>query len=179
MVDPNIDQIVVVDYDPSWPDAFLNERDLIAAVLGDWAIAIEHIGSTAVPGLCAKPIIDIMVGVQEIASFSKHLGDLERLGYIYVPGDSDDIRLFLRKGMPRTHHLHIVVNDGEEMGRHILFRNVLRADPNIRERYANLKREGAIKFRDDRKAYLDSKTDLIRSILRSANLAQDEKNLRI
>lgn len=163
----NGDEIIVVDYDPSWPAKFDEEKILLARSLEDWAVSIEHIGSTSVPGLCAKPVIDIMVGVRDLSGTMGRLKVLEELGYLHVPGDGDGERIFLRKGTPRTHHVHIVVYGGSEWDQHVRFREMLRNDPDLRERYASLKRESAKRYRGDRQAYVDSKNEIISSALRT------------
>ena len=117
----------------------------------------EHIGSTAVPGLCAKPIIDIMVGVPLIQSAEAYTPFLEPLGYRHVEQDEEADRVFFRKGMPRTHHLHIVTFGSVVWHSHLAFRELLREDADLRERYAQLKRQSAKDHRDDREAYVSSK----------------------
>jgi GrpB-like predicted nucleotidyltransferase (UPF0157 family) len=102
------DSIQVVDYDANWSIRFEQEKSQILNALGDAVLDIQHIGSTSVPGLAAKPIIDIVVGVEELPPSPTHIKALETLGYVYqgeagIPG-----RHFFRKGMPRTHHLHLV-----------------------------------------------------------------------
>ncbi|MFA5313320.1 MAG: GrpB family protein [Methanomassiliicoccales archaeon] len=161
MVDTDPDQIIVVDYDPGWQDAYEMERRLLAKAFGDRAKAIEHIGSTAVPCLCAKPVIDIMVCVLDVDEVRDRHQELSGLGYVYVPFDDDGDRLFFRKGMPRAHHLHVVLAGGKEWERHIQFRNLLRGDDGLRERYSQLKRESAARHRNDRNVYLESKRALI------------------
>ncbi|MBD1941889.1 GrpB family protein, partial [Coleofasciculus sp. FACHB-712] len=102
------DLIQVVDYDTNWPIQFEQEKLQILHALGNAVLDIHHIGSTSVPGLAAKPIIDILVGLEELPPSVDQITSVETLGYLYqgelgVPG-----RHFFRKGMPRTHHLHLV-----------------------------------------------------------------------
>jgi GrpB-like predicted nucleotidyltransferase (UPF0157 family) len=130
------DTVVLVPYDEAWPSLFVEERVRIERALGSWVEAIEHVGSTAVPGLTAKPILDIMVGVSSLRDAKRCIGPLEQLGYEYrgeagVPG-----RLFFRKGNPKTHHLHVTEIGSEFWERHPVFRDYLRAHPETARNYA-------------------------------------------
>jgi len=157
------DIIDLKDHDPSWAVEFQRERVRIASCLEDAAVSIDHIGSTAVPGLRAKPVIDIMVSVHELVLGSVE-GPLSSLGYVHVPIPEND-RLFFRKGMPRTHHLHVVVEGSEGYWKHIRFRDRLIAHPEDAEEYARLKEDLAMRYRTDRVAYSDGKDELIAEIL--------------
>lgn len=159
----DVDIIEVKDHDPSWPTNFQLERDRITACLGEVAITIDHIGSTSVPGLKAKPVIDIMVSVRKL-DLDPVTEPLSSLGYVHVPIDDGD-RLFFRKGSPRTHHLHVVLEGSEAYWRHIRFRDRLRAHPEEAKEYAQLKEALALRYRTDRDAYLDGKDLLIKEIL--------------
>jgi GrpB-like predicted nucleotidyltransferase (UPF0157 family) len=159
----SVDIIELKDHDPSWAMEFQRERDRIASCLGEAAVSIDHIGSTAVPGLRAKPVIDIMVSVRHL-DLGKVDGPLSSIGYVHVPID-DEGRLFFRKGMPRTHHLHVVVADSDEHWKHIRFRDRLIAHPEDAEEYARLKEDLAERYRTDRVAYSNGKDDLITKIL--------------
>ena len=160
--------VVVVDYDSSWPARYERERASIVAALGDvmeGVAGIEHVGSTAVPGLAAKPIIDIMVGVRELPVGERCIQPLESLGYEYrgdagIPG-----RYYFRKGNPRSHHLHMVQHGTEFWQRHLLFRDLLRERPAVAQEYAALKKELAVQYRTDRLAYTEAKTPFIDSAL--------------
>ena len=168
------DTVVLVPYDEAWPALFDQERALIERALGSWAQGIEHVGSTAVPGLAAKPILDIMVGVGSLRGAEQYLQPLEQLGYecrgeAGVPG-----RLFLRKGDPRSHHLHVTESESEFWERHLSFRNYLRAHPETAREYARLKHYLAERFRTDRTAYTEAKTAFISEVVRRAT--EDERN---
>ncbi len=160
--------VVVVDYDSSWPARYERERAGIVEALGDvmeGVAAIEHVGSTAVPGLAGKPIIDIMVGIRELAGGERCVQPLEALEYEYrgdagIPG-----RYYFRKGNPRSHHLHMVEHRSEFWQRHILFRDLLRERPAVAREYAALKKELAVRYRTDRLAYTEAKTPFIESAL--------------
>lgn len=154
------DVIIVVEHDRNWTLQFEEEVGNLGKAFGQEAVRLEHIGSTAVPGLCAKPVIDIMVSVRHLYPADHYAPILNDIGYRNVPHE-DVERLFWRKGMPRTHHLHIVPQGTWSFWKHILFRDYLRSHPEEMERYGKLKREGAIRFRDDRQAYLDNKEMMI------------------
>ena len=160
---PN-DTIQIVEYDPSWPALYGRERASIAATLGEVAAEIHHVGSTAVPGLSAKPIIDIMVAVTQLAPPEDYGRKLEPLGYEYRNSEEAG-RLFFRKGMPRTHHVHIVERGSWTLQRHLFFRDYLRAHPQTMQQYAQLKQELAIRFESDREAYTQAKTEFVESIV--------------
>ena len=160
--------VIVVEYDPSWPERYERERAAIVEALGDvmeGVAGIEHVGSTAVPGLAAKPIIDIMVGLRELPVGERCVQPLEALEYEYrgeagIPG-----RYYFRKGNPRSHHLHMVEHGSEFWRRHILFRDLLRKRPAVAREYAALKKELAVRYRTDRLAYTEAKTPFIDAAL--------------
>jgi GrpB-like predicted nucleotidyltransferase (UPF0157 family) len=161
--------IVVVLYDEAWPSLFLEEQTRIERALGPLVERIEHVGSTAVPGLTSKPIIDIMVGVRSLREADRCIEPLGRLSYEYrgevgVPG-----RLFFRKGDPRTHHLHIAEVGGEFWVGHLAFRAYLRTHPQTAREYARLKHELADSFRADWTAYAEGKSAFILEVLRRAS----------
>ena len=160
---PN-DTIHIVEYNPNWPALYEQERVLVAAALGEIATEVHHVGSTAVPGLSAKPIIDIMVAVTSLTLPEDYDSKLAPLGYEYH--DSEEAgRLFFRKGTPRTHHVHIVESGSWTLRRHLLFRDYLRAHPQTMQQYVRLKQELAIRFESDRKAYTEAKTEFVESIV--------------
>ena len=157
-------------YDPSWPAAFEHERVLIAPILGPNAIRIEHMGSTSIPGLPAKPIIDVIVLVDDLAAARSAIPALEATGYSFWADNPDKSKLFLVRGLPlaphRTHHLHIYDN-ADEVDRHLIFRDRLRARPDLRDAYLALKTDLASRFRTDREAYTNHKTDFIDGVVRA------------
>jgi len=126
---------VIVEYDPRWPALFEEERSRLLATTGTLLAVIEHVGSTAVPGLAANPIIDIMGGVRELSEVTRYVAALEGIGYEYVPQYEVSIpeRRYFRKPRtrqgPRTHHLHIVELTSDFWRRHLLFRDYLRTHP--------------------------------------------------
>ena len=163
MTEPNV-RIEIVDYDPRWPALYEEERSHVAAALGAMVESFEHIGSTSVPGLSAKPIIDLLVTVALLGPADQYIEPLGSLGYTYFPILGNVERCTFGKGSPHTHHLHIVQHGGEEHRRPLAFRDYLRAHPADARRYDELKRELAARFHGDRRAYLKGKTDFVRSI---------------
>jgi GrpB-like predicted nucleotidyltransferase (UPF0157 family) len=167
-------QIIIVDYDPQWPILYEEERTKILAVIGDKVVAIEHIGSTAIPDLGAKPIIDIMVGVRNLAKADECIEPLQGIGYEYVPEYEVSIpeRRFFRKSSPAHIHLHMVEWTSDFWERHILFRDFLRTHPETARQYHQLKTELAAKFGSDRDAYTAAKTSFIESVVTKARSKQ-------
>ncbi len=159
----------VVEYRTEWVADFEAERDRLAEVFSGSGAAIEHIGSTAVPGLAAKPIIDVLVGVERLEDAEVRIEPLRALGYEYVPEyerEIPDRRYFRRPSRrPRTHHLHCVEHGGRLWRRHLAFRDRLRASPEKAAEYGALKRSLASAHPDDRTAYLEGKDPFIRRIL--------------
>jgi GrpB-like predicted nucleotidyltransferase (UPF0157 family) len=157
------DAVKVVEYDAAWTGAYERERVLIAAALGELAAGIEHVGSTAVPGLAAKPIIDIMVGVRSLAEGERCIGPLEGLGYEYKGELGIPRRLYFRKTTAgrRSHQIHLVELGRDFWERHILFRDYLREHPEVAQDYAKLKVRLAEQFGTDREGYTEAKTEFI------------------
>jgi len=170
--------VVIVDYDPEWPARFAVERDIIQDAIGAQVAAIEHIGSTAVPGLSAKPVIDILVGVHSLADAAACIEPLAAAGYRYYPEQEAEIpdrRYFDVQTGTRDAHLHMVELGGAFWQRHIAFRDYLRAHPDTARQYDCLKRELAARFGSDREGYTEAKTAFIRSIERLAmDQAEDQ-----
>lgn len=164
--------VVIVDYDPKWPILYEEEKARIHGVIGHAVVAIEHIGSTAVPGLGAKPIIDIMVALRRLADAEECVEPLQSIGYEYVPEYNDIIpeRRYFHKGPAeaRTHHLHMVELTSDFWERHMLFRDFLRTHPEEAQQYYDLKKELAGKYRSDREAYTEAKTAFIESVVDKA-----------
>ena len=159
--------IYLVPYDDAWPGLFERERALLAPALGPWlAGPIEHIGSTAVPGLLAKPVIDIMAGVRDLPSSLEARAALAPLSYIYFPYRMDIMHWFCKPSpAQRTHHLHLVPVGSTLWLERLAFRNYLRSSPAAAAEYAALKLALAEQHQFDRQAYTDAKGDLVRSIL--------------
>jgi GrpB-like predicted nucleotidyltransferase (UPF0157 family) len=163
------DGIVVVPHDASWSTRFRIESRLLQVALSDLAPAIEHIGSTSVPGLAAKPVIDIMAGVASLDASRAALEAAARLGYCYFPYRPDQEHWFCKPSAAfRTHHLHLMPAGGPEWIGTIAFRDYLRAHPEIAAEYAELKTRLARQYRDDREAYTQAKGPFITRVTRAA-----------
>jgi GrpB-like predicted nucleotidyltransferase (UPF0157 family) len=163
------DPIIIEDYDPHWPEQFELLGWRIGTALGPLASAIEHVGSTAVPGLAAKPILDIDVllhSATDLPEAVRHLGTLgyEHRGDLGVPG-----REAFRRPDDIPHHLYVLTPESREYIRHITFRNHLRANPQDARAYERLKRALAQEYRDNRELYNQAKTQFVEAILRKAN----------
>ena len=164
----------IVDYDPAWPAAFEGERERIAAALGRLALRIEHHGSTSVPGLAAKPIIDIQISVASLQPLQPYLDRLTPLRYVHVPHADDAFCPFLHRpaAWPHTHHVHLVESGGEEERRTLAFRDYLRTHDAAAREYERLKREMAARTDAGdpaaREAYARAKSAFVERIIRLA-----------
>ena len=162
------------EYNKMWQKMFKEEKENLSKIFGDLAIEIEHIGSTAVEGLSAKPIIDIAVGV-------KSLGDFEKVKKYFleepysVKEDSVADEILVRRGIADniTHLIHVMEVDNERYKNTILFRNYLKNHKDVQIQYEELKKELAIKYADNRKKYTSSKNEFIQETLKKA---KDENN---
>jgi len=157
--------IVIADYDPAWPARYARERDRIAAALGTLPRAIEHVGSTSVPGLAAKPIVDILVTVpdpDDEAAFAPSLSDAGFELRVREPGH----RMF--RTPERDVHVHVWRDGDDEARRQRLFRDQLRRSPEHRDAYERLKRGLATREWQDMNEYADAKSGLITEILAAA-----------
>lgn len=161
-------RIVVAPYDPRWADLFALERAAIVQACGCHVSAVHHIGSTAVPGLAAKPIIDILAVLREREDGVLCIVPLTRLGYRFRGANGIDGRYYFTKGSPRSHHLHMYPSDHPEVGRHLRFRDYLRSDPDQATAYAHLKLCLAARFADDPQAYATAKDEFCARIDRLA-----------
>jgi GrpB-like predicted nucleotidyltransferase (UPF0157 family) len=161
-----------VEYDPSWATLFDQERAKLAEVLAGHFLLIEHIGSTAVPGLVAKPVIDIGLGIRRLDDAPDLFPAIESLGYIYEPGLEQSLpeRRFFWKGTPLIHtcHLHLAEVDSDVLTRPIRFRDYLRRHPEAAQEYGELKKKLAEKRVDDMEAYVADKTEFVERIMRLA-----------
>jgi GrpB-like predicted nucleotidyltransferase (UPF0157 family) len=159
--------IVIEPYDPRWPSMFEAEREALAPVLAPWlAGPIEHIGSTAVPGLPAKPVIDIMGPVRDLASSKPAIEALQALSYCYFDYQADRMHWFCKPSdLERTHHLHLVPYGSSLWRDRLGFRDRLRRDEPLRTAYRDLKLELARAFSDDREAYTEAKTAFVTAAL--------------
>jgi len=159
--------IEIVDYDPLWPSLFAEERERLRTLIGPWLHGpVEHIGSTAVVGLRAKPVIDIMAGVESLESSRGAIQVLSGLQYNYWPYKADVMHWFCKPSSEvRTHHLHLVTVGSALWSERLAFRDRLRSDESSRKEYAALKDELAVRFKHDREAYTEGKTDFVRRMV--------------
>ncbi len=161
--------VVVTEYDPDWPARFEAEAEGLARVFGPQAIGIMHIGSTSVPGLAAKPVIDIMPVVRDITAVDSLNAAMERLGYEAMGEYGIAGRRYFRKGATaRRYHVHVYEAGSAEALRHLAFRDFLRAHGDIARRYGALKAELAACFSGDIEAYMDGKDPFIKKTERDA-----------
>jgi GrpB-like predicted nucleotidyltransferase (UPF0157 family) len=162
------EEVTLQAYDAAWSDRFVAERDRLLALFPLVFVDIEHIGSTAVPGLMAKPIVDLLAGVETMAMARSLTEPLSEAGYTTSAefnATLTDRQWFMRwADGHRTHHLHIVVQGGPVWTRHLRFRDALRASPVFAARYAALKAELAVRHPTDREAYTSAKTAFVNSL---------------
>jgi GrpB-like predicted nucleotidyltransferase (UPF0157 family) len=162
--------VELVPYDPAWTVAFESERTLIWEVAGRWLLGpIEHVGSTAVPGLPAKPVVDIMAAVRNLDGSRPAIAALSALQYCYAPYRADVMHWFCKPHPSlRTHHLHLVPVDSAMWHEKLAFRDSLRANDDVAREYAALKHTLARVHRFDREAYTEAKGPFIRSVTAAA-----------
>ncbi len=160
--------LVVVDYDPAWPQVYRRWCQRVAAALGRTAIRIEHVGSTSVPGLAAKPIVDIQVSVADLGAEPGYVPRLQAIGLVLR--SRDELHRYLRPvaDQAREVHVHVCAAGGRWERDHLLFRDYLRADPAACLRYAEAKRANVRRWSDDGWAYTEAKTGVILDILEQA-----------
>ena len=172
-MDDPVRVVEVVAYDPNWPDRFETERQLLVNLLPT-ATSIEHIGSTSVPGLAAKPIIDILSVVPDVEEIAAGVAGLERLGYMFRPwvfADDED-HLFFPKDTAarRTHHLHVFGRTSPLPHENRIFRDYLATHPEAARRYAVAKRQAADLHPDSRARYGGAKEAIMRQLMADARL---------
>lgn len=158
--------VIIEEYDPRWPDLYEQFRARAAEALGPVAAAIEHVGSTSVPGLAAKPVIDMDVMLNPAHGLSVAIASLGRLGYVH----QGDLGIAGREAFQApagdfSHHLYVCLPGNREYGRHVTFRNWLRSHPEDADAYGRLKYELAARYRDDRNAYTIAKGNFVEEIL--------------
>jgi GrpB-like predicted nucleotidyltransferase (UPF0157 family) len=162
--------VEIVAYDPAWPARFAELGRELRAGLGEVALRIDHIGSTAVPGLAAKPIIDIQISVADLEPLAAYRQPLEHLGYVYRADNPERTKRYFREppGRRRTHvHVRRAGSFSEQWA--LLFRDYLRFHPELAAEYAGEKRRLALRFGDDRRGYTDAKGPFLWEIIRRAD----------
>jgi GrpB-like predicted nucleotidyltransferase (UPF0157 family) len=168
---PSLDErfdpaVRIVDYDPAWPAQAAAELRRLKDGLGAVAVRLEHVGSTAVPGLAAKPILDLQLSVAALEPRARYVEPLERLGYLFAPApESPDHHFFAKPPeRPRTFHLHAGAAGSEHELRHLAVRDFLRAHDDEAAAYAALKREVASRHPQDRLAYIAGKESYVSAL---------------
>jgi GrpB-like predicted nucleotidyltransferase (UPF0157 family) len=164
-------EIKIVDYNPDWPQSFETHARIIADALGGSTLQIEHVGSTSVPGLAAKPIIDILVVVLDSADESAYLPQLEAAGYVLRVREPDWHEHRMSRTSKQDMHVHVYSAGCPEIERVLTFRDRLRRNSDDRLRYERAKRELAAREWSDMNAYADAKTEVIESIIAASRAA--------
>jgi len=169
-----LEPIEVVEYDAAWPTAFAEWRDRLVTALGSAAVRIEHVGSTSVPGLPAKPVIDIQVSIADLDDEASYVPQIEALGVQLR--SRDRWHRFFRPfpERPRDVQIHVCAAGSGWERDHVLFRDYLREHPDARAAYAAAKRRAAVDWRDDRLAYTDAKTAVIQEIMAAAERSRPD-----
>jgi GrpB-like predicted nucleotidyltransferase (UPF0157 family) len=170
------ERVIIEEYDPNWKNKYILMRGKILEKIGEFVIDIQHIGSTSIPGLASKPIIDILIGVRSLDDADKCVPNVCELDFEYVKEHEKIIpdRRYFRKPRngfgKREYHLHMCVFDGEFWKKQILFRDYLITHPEALKEYEKLKKDLASKFRNNRHAYTDGKDEFIQEILNKAQM---------
>jgi GrpB-like predicted nucleotidyltransferase (UPF0157 family) len=161
-------EIVIVEYDPAWPERFEREATTIAGALGDRALRIEHIGSTSVPGLAAKPIIDILLVVEDSADERRYVPDLEAAGYVLRVREPDFHEHRMLRTPARDVHVHVFSSGSVEIERYLLLRDRLRSDDTDRRLYEDTKRALSARDWPTMNHYADAKSEVVEGIIARA-----------
>ncbi|NHJ84923.1 MAG: GrpB family protein [Asgard group archaeon] len=168
----DLNEIIIEEYNPEWVVIYAQEAKMIKEILKNRLIDIQHIGSTAIPEIAAKPVIDMMIGLKSLENAPECIELLVKNGYCYIQRHEAIIpdRRFLRKPSEglRKFHIHMVEYDGRLWREYISFRDYLRENDNIREEYEQLKKELAAKFKADRGSYVDGKDAYVKRIIEQA-----------
>ncbi|MEQ4720623.1 GrpB family protein [Nonomuraea sp. B19D2] len=164
------DLVEIVDYDPGWPMEFARLGEALRAALGDVAVRIDHIGSTSVPGLAAKPVIDIQIAVRSFDPLEAFRTPLEHLGLVYRAGNPELTKRYFREA-PGTRRTHVHVREHGSFSQQLplLMRDFLRAHPGDTAEFARVKRRCAEESRDERQKYVEAKEPYVWDILRRAD----------
>jgi GrpB-like predicted nucleotidyltransferase (UPF0157 family) len=172
---PSLDErfdpaVRIVDHDPRWREMARDELARIATAVGPFAVGLEHVGSTAVPGLAAKPIVDLQVAVNAVEERGRYVSALERLGYLFVfAPESPDYHLFAKPPQrPRLFHVHVCQVGSAQEFRHLVVRDYLRAHPKEAASYEALKRALVARHPQDRIEYVAGKDGFVQALERCA-----------
>jgi GrpB-like predicted nucleotidyltransferase (UPF0157 family) len=170
----------LIDHDPVWAVRFAEQQSRLSVLLKPWlAGPIEHVGSTSVPGLRAKPIVDLLASVASLETAQQAIPTLEADGWLFWPDDPNrHYRLWFLRPSPdaRTHHLQIIAHDHSAAHALIAFRDALRDDQHLRQAYASLKNALAEQHQTDRNAYSNAKTDFVRTVLQSRGITETPRS---
>lgn len=166
-------RVTVVPYDENWKKDFLRIREEIEQAIGEWILGVEHVGSTSVEGLSAKPCIDMDVVIRDYAVFDHVIQGLESIGYFHegdlgIPGR--EAFRYADKPHLQTHHLYVCPRSSEELRRHITFRDYLRRNPDAIRKYSAVKEEAARLFPDDIEGYMMYKSPCIQELYEACGL---------
>ena len=164
----NQNELRLSPYRDEWPALFETEKKILVSAIGDRVRDIQHVGSTSVPGMRAKPILDIAIAVEEFEAATVCVEPLIGLGYTYRGENGIPRRHYFQKGEPCTHHIHMVEETSEEWTKLVLFRDFLRSDRNVAEAYGRLKTALVDSLARDRKAYLAAKAEFITEAIKEA-----------
>lgn len=158
--------VELVAYDSHWPEKFAVERAKLEVTLAPWLVAsIEHVGSTSIPGMVAKPIIDIMAPVKSLQASISAIEALAEVGYLYCPYKTEVMHWFCKPSPAhRTHHLYLIPHESRLWLERLRFRDALRGDASLRSEYSQLKLHLAEQFQDDREAYTQAKGPLVNRV---------------
>jgi len=170
----NKDKVELEEYTSKWHESYLEEEKKLKEVLKDILIEIEHVGSTSIPNLKSKPIVDIAIAVKDLGEVEKYAKDLEDAGYNFRYDNGVKGEYLVRKGPEenRTHYIHIVELNSEKWLNFILFKRHLLNNPEVVKEYENLKVELSEKFSDDRKSYTAAKNEFIASIIEKEKVSK-------
>lgn len=157
--------VKLLPHNERWHELFAEEKARLETAIGEFVLEIEHVGSTSVCGIAAKPLLDIAISISNKPNGEKCVAPLDNLGYEYRGENGIAGRFYFVKGAPRTHHLHMLLTDSDEWRNHLAFRDYLRQNPDAAQEYDKLKKELAEKYGNDRDAYLDGKAAFVEKIL--------------
>lgn len=169
--------VIIENYNNDWPLTFLELQEILKEHLGDLALSIEHVGSTSVPGLAAKPIIDLDIVIDSMELIPQVIRKLDNLGYTHEGNLGIENReAFARRdeNVPYTkamnrkaeHHLYVCSKKSDALLKHIMFRDILRQQPQLIEAYSNLKKDLAERYKDNREGYTKGKTEFVTAVIR-------------
>ena len=163
-------ELRVSPYREKWKNLFKTEKKDIEKAIGDYIEDIQHVGSTSIPGMSAKPILDIAIAVKDFEEARICIEPLSKMGYAFKGENGIPRRHYFLKGEPCTHHIHLLEKDSEEWEKLILFRDYLRSNQNTAEEYKKLKIDLSERHREDRKSYQAAKGNFVETVIRKSLL---------